>query len=39
MDRASLASTTQAIAALKERSVVVHAEGGNGMAFDLPRGS
>jgi hypothetical protein len=36
---ASFASTTQAVAALKERSVVVHAEGGNCMAIDLPRGS
>ena len=32
------AITTQ-ISAAPERSVVVRAKGGNGMTFDLPRGS
>jgi hypothetical protein len=35
---ASPASTTQANAARKERFVVVRAQGGIGMAIDLPRG-
>ena len=36
---AALTIATQPGTALKGRPVVVRAESGNGMAFDLPRGS